>query len=101
MLWPGASEANSPICAFVFEQFGESGSETVTSLRARVPVFVTVIVKLAVEPDAIVCDFGFFVIEIAGVPPPSSPPPPPEVIVTDSLAAPQRPLTALLLESPL
>ena len=50
-------------------QFGESGSETLTLLRARVPVFVTVIVKLAVAPLAIVCGLpGSFVIEIAGVP---------------------------------
>src|SRR6478752_2371580 len=76
MLAPGAIEASSAICAFVFEQVGESGSETVTSLSASVPVFFTVIVKFAVAPDAIVCDFGLFVMEIAGVPPPPSSPPP-------------------------
>jgi hypothetical protein len=53
----------------VWLQFGESGSETVTFVSVRVPVFVTTIVKFAVAPLAIVCDFGFFVIEIAGVPP--------------------------------
>ena len=57
-------------------QFGESGSFTVTLVSVTVPVFVTVIEKFAVPPDEIVCDFGFFVIAIAGVPPPPPPPPP-------------------------
>src|SRR5690242_9459213 len=77
-------------------------------------------VKFAVPPDAIVCDFGFFVIEMAGVPPPPPPPPvggvgvvgvvvvvggvgpPPVVTVTLSLGAPQSVSgTAALFASPL
>ena len=38
-----------------------------TFVSVTLPVFVTVIVKFAVPPLGIVCDFGFFVIEIAGV----------------------------------
>ncbi len=48
-------------------QFGESASATVTFVSVTLPVFVTVIVKFAVAPLAIDCDFGFFVIEIAGL----------------------------------
>ena len=48
-------------------QFGESASVTVTFVSVTLPVFVTVIVKFAVAPLAIVCDFGFFVIAIDGL----------------------------------
>ena len=47
-------------------QFGESGSLTVTLVRATSPVLVTVIVKFAVPPRVTVCDFGFLTIVIAG-----------------------------------
>ena len=69
-LAPGAIEARAGMLALVWLQFGDSGSETLTLLSVRVPVFVTTIVKVAVAPELICCDFGFFVIEIAGVPPP-------------------------------
>ena len=36
-------------------------------MSVTLPLFVTVIVKFAVPPLAIVCDFGFFVIEIDGL----------------------------------
>ena len=39
---------------------------TVTAVRATSPVLVTVIVNFAVSPELNDCDFGFFVIEIAG-----------------------------------
>ncbi len=51
----------------VFAQPVESGSVTVTFVSVTVPVFVTVIVKLAAEPELIVCDAGVFVIAIAGL----------------------------------
>ena len=54
-------------------QFGASGSLTVTFCRVSWPVLVTVIVKLAVAPLAIDCDFGFLTIAIDGVPPPPPP----------------------------
>src|SRR5262245_28947062 len=47
-------------------QLGESASVTETFVSSTSPAFRTVIVKTAVPPGAIVCDFGFFVIEIAG-----------------------------------
>ena len=63
---PGAIDASAGICAFVRLQFGDSGSVTVTFVNTVLPVFVTVIVNLAVPPTATVCDFGFFTIAIAG-----------------------------------
>ena len=51
----------------VFEQSGDSGSDTVTLISVTLPVFVTVIAKFAVDPLGIVWLFGFLVIEIAGV----------------------------------
>ena len=47
----------------VFAQFGDSGSVTVTFVRVTGPVFVTVIVKVAVPPGFTDCD-GPFVIAI-------------------------------------
>src|SRR5262249_8707631 len=47
-------------------QSGVSGSVTVTFVSVTLPVLVTTMVKLAVPPLGIVCDFGFLVIEIAG-----------------------------------
>jgi hypothetical protein len=41
-------------------------SVTVTPVSVTLPVFVTAIVKFAVPPVVIDCDFGFFVIEIDG-----------------------------------
>jgi hypothetical protein len=65
-LAPGAIEASAEICALVFEQSGERGSVTFTFVSVTLPLFVTTIVKFAVPPLEIVCDFGFFVIEMAG-----------------------------------
>ena len=47
-------------------QFGDSASVTATLVRATSPVFVTVIVKVAVPPVVTVWDFGFLTIVIAG-----------------------------------
>ena len=47
-------------------QAGESASTTRTFVSATSPVFVTVIVNVAVPPFATVCSFGFFTIAIAG-----------------------------------
>src|ERR671936_694974 len=47
-------------------QFGDSGSLTVTFVSATSPVLVTVILKFAVPPRVMTCDFGSFTIEIAG-----------------------------------
>src|SRR5438067_5381457 len=47
-------------------QFGESGSVTVTLVSSTSPVFVTVILNVAVPPRVITCVFGSFTIEIAG-----------------------------------
>jgi hypothetical protein len=66
-LAPGAIEASAASAALVFEQSDASGSVTVTFVSVTFPVFVTTIVKFAAAPDAIDCDFGFFVIEIAGL----------------------------------
>src|ERR1700677_3736776 len=49
----------------VREQAGASGSLTATSDKLTKPVFVTVIVKLAVPPCPIVCDTGEALIETA------------------------------------
>src|ERR1051325_7011405 len=49
-LAPGAIEASGGRSAFVFEQFGESGSSTWTSVSTVLPAFVTVIVNVAVPP---------------------------------------------------
>ena len=66
-LAPGAIEASAGIVELDVLQPGARASETVTFVSVTLPVFVTVIVKFAVPPLAIVCDFGFFVIEIAGL----------------------------------
>ena len=66
-LAPGLMEASAPIVELEALQPGAWASETVTFVSVTLPVFVTVIVKFAVPPLAIVCDFGFFVIEIAGL----------------------------------
>src|SRR5215210_4416624 len=47
-------------------QFGDSGSVTATSWRATSPLFVTVIVKLAVPPIATVCELGSLVMSTDG-----------------------------------
>jgi hypothetical protein len=60
-------EARAAIVDFDWTQFGVRASATVTLRSVSPPVFVTTIVKFAVPPLEIVCDFGFFVIEIAGV----------------------------------
>src|SRR3954447_23835784 len=63
---PGASDASAGSCAEVRLQFGVSGSLTTTFVSVTLPVFVTVIVNLAVPPAAIDCAFGFFTIVIPG-----------------------------------
>ena len=61
VLWPAV---NVPIA---LAQPVESGSVTVTFVSVTVLEFVTVIVKLAVPPEAIACVAGVFVIAIAGL----------------------------------
>ena len=61
MLWPLVSV---PID---LAQPGACASVTATSVSVVVPVFFTVIVKFAVPPESIACDFGSFVIEIEGL----------------------------------
>ena len=50
---------------FVLAQFVESGSVTVTFVSVTGPVFVTVIVKVAVPPESTAWVAGVFVIAIA------------------------------------
>ena len=47
-------------------QSGDRGSATLTFVSGTSPVFVTVILKVAVPSNAIVCELGSFTIEIAG-----------------------------------
>src|SRR5258705_6760559 len=50
----------------VFAQLAESGSVTVTAVSVTSPVFVTVIVNVAVPPESTAWVPGVFVIVIAG-----------------------------------
>src|SRR5215213_7417706 len=58
-----APAASAPI---TFAQPGDRASVTVTSVSATSPVFLTVIVNVAVPPEITCWLSGFFVIEIAG-----------------------------------
>jgi hypothetical protein len=66
-LAPGAIDPRAAIVELVFEQSGESGSETLTFVSVTFPVLVTVIEKLALDRLGIVWLFGFFMIEIDGL----------------------------------
>src|SRR5262245_19868165 len=81
-----AAGASSPI---VFAQSGAIASATATFVSGTSPVFVTTSVKVAVDPDRIVWDFGVLVMEMPGC-----------ETRTDSPASLQAPLTGRLLASP-
>ena len=63
---PGVIDAKAGMSAFVRLQPGDNGSVTVTSVNTVLPVFVTVIEKVAVPPTGTVCDLGFFTIAMPG-----------------------------------